>query len=255
MLQFIKDRDGTAFLDSFMWILLEQAGTAPIPQIVNPIFEHKTNRNFTGGNVIPDDLIDVDPREQFRPWSSDTAIFMGQKIGMSPLLYDHYVRGYLGTLGMYLTMASDSLISGQLPEGPIKPWEDRPIVRRFTRSLPLRRTAYEDSFYELKQEIRNVTATFNKIKAEGRNVDAYLNEDGRSILFGVRLRLDSISREATKINRALRVSRLDPTTTPAEKTETRKQLIRDRNKLFRDVALVLSPATVRKMRERLETEQ
>ena len=78
-----------------------------------------------------------------------------------------------------------SIGSNGLPEAPTKEFADYPIVRRFTRALPLRRTSYEDEFYELRQEIRLVTSTFNKIKAEGRDPDDYLTEEGRELLFGV----------------------------------------------------------------------
>jgi hypothetical protein len=255
MMEFVKDRDGKQFTDAVGVILAEQLNMAPVPQIFSPMLDHARNRNFTGGRVIPDDLMKVEASEQFRPWSSETAIFMGEKLGMSPLLYDHYVRGYLGTLGMYLTMATDGLISAQLPDGPAKEWADRPIIRRFTRSLPLRRTVYEDEFYELRQETRRITNTFNKIRAEGRNPGVYINQEGRAALFGLRVTMDSMSRQATRINRALRQNRLDPTKSVADKTRDKKELLRERNNLFKSAADSLSPSTVRKMRERLEREQ
>jgi protein-L-isoaspartate O-methyltransferase len=252
--QFIKDRDGVEFMDALAFILFEQLGTAPVPQVVNPMLEHARNKNFTGAPIIPDDLRDVDPAEQFKPWSSKTSIFLGQKLGISPVLFDHYVRGYLATLGMYATMASDGLISGQLPEGPAKEWSSRPIIRRFTRSLPLRRTAYEDEFYKLRQEVKLTTNTFNKIKKEQRDPSQYITAEGRAVLFGLRSELGKIEVEIRTINAALRANRFDPGANPAEKRATEKRLIRDRNKLFKSVADVLSPATVRKLRKRLETD-
>jgi hypothetical protein len=156
---------------------------------------------------------------------------------------------------MYLTMATDGLISAQLPDGPAKEWADRPIIRRFTRSLPLRRTAYEEEFYELRQETRLITNTFNKIKAEARNPSDYLTKEGRELLFGLSFRVDQISREAARLNGALRQNRLDPTKSVAEKTRDKKELLRERNALFKNVTDVLSPSTVRKLRERLERER
>ena len=254
-MEFIKTRDGKEFSDALAFVALEQRNAAAVPQIFSLMLDHAMNRNFTGGRVIPDDLMKVEASEQFRPWSSETAIFLGEKLGMSPLLYDHYVRGYLGTLGMYLTMASDGLVNAQLPDGPAKEWSDRPIIRRFTRSLPLRRPSYEDEFYELRQEVRLVTNTFNKIKNEARDPSDYITSEGRAALFGLRFTVDSISREAGRINRALRQNRLDPTKGVAEKTRDRKSLTRERNQLFKDAADALSPATVRKLRDRLEEER
>jgi GNAT superfamily N-acetyltransferase/predicted RNA methylase len=254
-LQFIKDRDGVAFMDALGFIFGEQLNMAAVPQIGSPILDHLMNRNFSGGRVIPDDLANVDPTEQFRPWTSETAILLGQTVGMSPLLYDHYVRGYLGTLGMYLTMGTDSLVQAGLPESPTKEFADYPVVRRFTRALPLRRTSYEDEFYELRQEIRLVTSTFNKIRAEGRNPAEYLTAEGRSVLFGIRLTTESIARDITKLNRAMRLTRLSGVMTPDAKLIEIRELRRQRNQLFKDATDVLSPATVRKLRDRLEAEK
>jgi GNAT superfamily N-acetyltransferase len=254
-LEFIEDRDGKQFADAIGFIVGEQLNMAAVPQIFSPILDHMTNRNFTGGRVIPDDLANVEPWEQFRPWSSDTSIFLGQKLGLSPLLYDSYVRGYLGTLGMYVTMGTDALVQGGLPEAPTKEFADYPIVRRFTRALPLRRTQYEDEFYELRQEIRLVTSTFNKIKNEGRDPRDYITEKGRALLFGVRQTVDGISRQATRLNAAIRQVRLSAVLSPKAKLEQIRDIRRQRNALFRDVADSLSPTTVRKLRKRLEDEK
>jgi hypothetical protein len=121
--------------------------------------------------------------------------------------------------------------------------------------LPLRRTSYEDEFYELRQEIRLVTSTFNKIRAEGRNPAEYRTAEGRSVLFGIRLTTESIARDITKLNRAMRLTRLSGVMTPDAKLIEIRELRRQRNQLFKDATDVLSPATVRKLRDRLEAEK
>ena len=251
----IDTQDGQQLGDSLWFMLHEQLNMNVVPQIINPGYEHARNQNWMGGKVMPDDLANVDPAEQFRPWTSDTSIFLGRATGMPPILLDHYVKGYLGTMGTYVLMAGDGMISGLLPDGPEKEWADRPVIRRFTRSLPLRRTAYEDQWYELRHEVKLITNTFNKIKAEGRDPAAYLSQEGRTLLFGMRFTVDSISRQATRINGAIRQNRLDPTKSVDEKTRDRRTLLRERNQLFRDVADALSPAVVRKLRKRLEEER
>lgn len=252
--ELIDTQDGKQFGDSLWFMLTEQLNMNLIPQVVNPGWEHAVNRNWMGGKIIPEDLANVDNAEQFRPWSSDTSILLGEKIGLPPLLFDHYVKGYLGTMGMYVLMASDGLISGMLPEGPEKEWADRPIIRRFTRSLPLRRTQYEDEFYELRQEVRRVVSTFNKIKNEGRDPKTYLTEEGRQVLFSASKTVTSVSREISLLNGAIRRTRLSAVMSPTEKTAEIKVLRRQRNRLFKDATDALSPAALAKLREKLERE-
>jgi len=250
----IVTQDGDQLGDSLWFMITEQANMNLIPQVINPGYEHARNRNWMGGKIIPDDLANVDPAEQFRPWSSDTSILLGQKVGLSPLLFDHYVKGYLGTMGTYALMASDGLVSGLLPESPTKQWADRPIIRRFTRALPLRRTSYEDQFYELRNEVRRITSTFNKILDEQRDPTDYIKQGNREQLFSLSQTINSVSREISALNGAIRQTRLSGVLSPDEKLAEIKKLRRTRNRLFKDVSEQFSPAQLEQLRTRLEQE-
>lgn len=234
----IEQKHGKRFADAMLQIVMDQLSMNPTPQIAKPLVEQAANRNFFFNTpIVPTDLEGVKPSEQFRPWTSETMVVIARGLSkttgveVSPMRAEALVRGYFGTLGMYLLDASDSLVRAASDEGeaPDKRLDEYPVVRRFLRSDPVKRTQYETDFYDLLGATREVTATFSKVTREARNPDLSDDETERMALAP---QLEKISEAAGAITQQMRMVNADPALSGAEKREQLDELIALRNELF-----------------------
>ncbi|KKL56204.1 hypothetical protein LCGC14_2247750, partial [marine sediment metagenome] len=139
MMEFIETLHGKQFADRMLAIVYDQLRLDLIPQALNPLLEQATNETFfTGAPIVPEDLRDVRPSEQFRPWTSETMIALAQAmreetgVEMSPQRAEALIRGYFGTLGMYALEAADFL-TRSVTDAPVPPTprlDELPVLRR-----------------------------------------------------------------------------------------------------------------------------
>lgn len=197
IMEAVQQRHGKRFADSFLNIVLNQLRLDPTPQIVSPILDDLMNQKFPGSPIVSERFKRVRPTEQFQPWTSETMVELARilredtGVEMSPVRAEALVRGYLGTIGIYLLDASDMLarvgMKGELPTPRI---EDRPLIRRFWRGFPLRNSQFTADFYEFLSEARIVTGTFSKMIREAREPDLDKPE----------MRLMAIARAANRVS-------------------------------------------------------
>src|SRR5690606_9709551 len=143
------------------------------------------NKDWRGLPIVPRGLENVEPREQYRWNTSESLVKVGRAFDVSPIALDHFLRGYFGGVGSYLTMASDSLVSsGRYGEHPERRLQDYPVLRRFIRQSPYTTTSYERDFWELKNEIDKTVNTARKIRAEFRadDLEHYLGHTATQVL-------------------------------------------------------------------------
>lgn len=75
-----------------------------IPQAIKPSAEGYANTNFfTGYPQVPYSLEKLSPEKQIKKDTSDIAITMGQKLGVSPIKIDAFIKGTFGGVGEQLT--------------------------------------------------------------------------------------------------------------------------------------------------------
>ena len=244
-----EKRDGKKFVDVMLWNIGEALSLNPTPQIVRPIVDVARNRTFTGGPVIPEDLLDVEDFEQHRPWTSETLVELGKHTGLSPMKTEALLRGYLGTLGIYALMVTDSMIE-DVGEKPTRRFDETPVIRRFFKDAPYRSTSYEKDFYELAEESRKAVATFRKILRENRpeEAESYLDED-KGIAFGLSVALNKMRSTVADINRHMRVVQNDREMSGQEKRKILDELMQQRNDLFKEAAQQLNSEELKKFRE------
>jgi len=255
-LELAIEKNGDRFGEAMKHVLFDTFNMNPTPQMIKPLVETEmTNRKFTGAPIIPDDLKDIEATEQYRPWSSESMVELGKKTGVAPLKLEHWVRGYLGTLGMYLLMGSDGLVGDKFGgEVPTRRIDQIPVIRRFLRQAPYRGTRYETEFYKLAEETRKVTKTFNKIRDEGRDKDLnqYIGSKDRELLFGIAGSVQEVTRNAAQINRAMRQIRIDKNMTADVKQKRINELQEQKNQLFSIATKVLDKRELRKVKDQLK---
>jgi len=168
-----KEEEGKHFWTWLKHTLVSTLAFDYIPQPIRPIEEIKNNiETFTGRQIVPDGLEDIEPFLQYTDRTSYTAReFMAKlnkinpDINISPIHFDHMVRGYFGSLGAIMLAATDVTVQrlGDYPEKPAgerMPWDIGLINRPATSSK------YVTRFYKLQKEINTLYSTLNQIYSD-----------------------------------------------------------------------------------------
>lgn len=136
-----------------------------IPDAVSPVIEQYFNQSFfTGRDIVPSYLEEVEPRYQHVNYTSESAKQLGKLIGAvapnselsSPMIIENYIRSWTGGLGRYAVQAADQLLiqSGTI-EDPVKPsatMSDVPFVKSFVVRYPTAGAESLSEFYDSYKE-------------------------------------------------------------------------------------------------------
>lgn len=162
--------------------------SALIPPLFKTIIEDVTNYNFfLGRNIYPSWMDILEPEERKQKFTSETAILIGEQLGVSPAIVDNTLRGTLAGSAKYITDAGDIIINqvkewnGEtIPERPITD-SDIPVLKAFAIRDPSGfRAVSTQNFYKNWKEIQQKHATWNKKDGEERK--EYFNKNKEIIL-------------------------------------------------------------------------
>ena len=148
------------FMNSMIRQLTTTLMVSP-PQSVLPLMEMATNYSFfTGRNIVPSTIKDVEAKYQTLTNTSTLAKTIGESLGMSPVKIDHLWKGYTGTMGTYLVDVVDSVMNlhADVPKAS-KRFEQMPVIKRF--ALDPDATGKISAYYELKDSTDEVIRTIN----------------------------------------------------------------------------------------------
>jgi hypothetical protein len=179
---FFTDNPG-AFKD-FQETMFEMATPALIPDAVAPGVEMFFNKNlFTGRDIIPQHLEGVAGPYQYTHFTSETAKLLGKMIGQipvvnnlgirdakisSPLVIDHILSSWTGTIGRYAIDATDeALIASGAVKDPVRPADtvaDIPFVRAFTVRYPSSGAESIKDFYETANKFEGFQKTLKNLQ-------------------------------------------------------------------------------------------
>lgn len=218
----------------------------PTPQFVKPIIEQYANRSFfTGSPIVGMAEQNLQPEAQFTPWTSETMRELAKAMPdwapewiRSPRRLEAAVRGYLGSMGMYVVGISDHVTREALsyPESPGRRIYDYPVVSRFARDPNPRVTKYADQMYQMLNEANAVYSTINRFRREQRFDDAKaLFEENKGKL-AVRARLNRLATQVRKTNEQIRIIQSSRTMPADQKREKIDALIARKNEITRQVA-------------------
>jgi hypothetical protein len=140
-------------------------------QATAPLLEVFFNYNFhTGNNIEPVYMANSDPMEKAlrqRVGTTQLAIEMGRLFNKSPIMIDHVLQGYGGTLGTYGIFAVDSLLRNPAVVGddatqrPTMKLEDYPLIKRFVgKEIG---GGLKEDYYEMREEARRFQASVDEM--------------------------------------------------------------------------------------------
>lgn len=218
----------------------------PVPQLVRPVIEQYANRTFfTGSPIVGMAEQGLEPEAQFTPWTSETMRELAQAMPdwapewiRSPRRLEAAVRGYTGSVGMYVVGISDHLVREAFgyPESPGQRIYDYPVVARFWRDKNPRYTKYADQMYDMLQEANATFSTINRFRREQRFEEAKaLFEENRGKLM-VRARLNRLASQVRRINEQVRIVQANRSMTAEQKRMRVDSLVARKNEITRQVA-------------------
>jgi hypothetical protein len=175
--------------------LMNTFGVNPIPQTILPIVEARTNYSFfTMRPIVGQGMEGVSKEYQVAPNTSEIAKRVGKNIGQSPIMIDHIMQGYTGSMGMYAVDLVDSILfsNGDSPK-PAKRFDQLPVIKRFAVNKEAKGTM--TSYYELKNSVDEVVRTVNVLEKQGNGEDLGNYMEKNAQLFGMRNYISSMEKQ------------------------------------------------------------
>ena len=145
---------------------------SPIPQAVKPALEVLTNKDFyTGRSIENQSMQRILPQYRYEESSSSLSkgiadFAAAAKLPISPIQFDHLIRGYFGTLGMYLSDVSGQLYDPQNKDIDRMKLSDPYLLPFIGRKFasPVDRKAMDD-YYEIRNAATQAANTLKMIEA------------------------------------------------------------------------------------------
>lgn len=158
-----------------------------MPPVLRVAVENIANYNFfTGRELYPKYLDQLEPAERKRKYTSETAQLIGQKFNISPAKIENALSGSIGTSAKYVTDAGDFLINSvkqyngeEINEKPSS-LNDIPVIRSFVVREPQGyQTKSINDFFDTYKKLEQKNKTYKKKKGEERHT--YYEKNAQSI--------------------------------------------------------------------------
>lgn len=144
-------------------------GVGGWPSPLGPIIEGNSNTEWNGAPIVPDTLKDAPPYMQFRDNTPLIYDAVGKAMNWSPLMGQHYVRGYLGYAAQYMEDGTEALMWDSKAWGP-RPFPAGPgqyLLHGVVQATPDYRTKWTDGYNALKQQAVAMAAAYKWAKDNG----------------------------------------------------------------------------------------
>jgi hypothetical protein len=171
-----KETDGKQQFDALRDMFLQSVPgytSRGVPQIVKPVFEVWTNKNFyTGNDIESSRMQDKTVAERFNTSTTEAAKAMSKALPiLSPVQIEHISNGYFGQLPLIIAAAADGLFRRETRgEAPEKRITDLPFIgSSFQKKYG---GADADVMYRLAKESMQAKASYDSMLKQGRAEEA-----------------------------------------------------------------------------------
>lgn len=193
--------------------------SSALPPLVKVALELQSNTSFyTGQDIIPAYLIDVEPSEQYNDRTSEIAKNVG-KLGVSPMQADHVITSLGAGLMRDFLSFTDAKLNKNLPE---KEMGEKPVLRGFIGKEAIGYNSQSvQKFMDAFKELEETYKTFKKIEKEDPDrADAYAEKHEQEI--DLYEELKSFNKEIREISQEINATSKDEDLSPRrKKTEIR----------------------------------
>jgi len=201
--------------DAFMTAIM---GPNLTPQLLKPSLEAAVNYSFfTGAPIVGLGEQNRELEEQYRENTSRLARLFSN-VGISPLVADHLLRGYFGTLGGTALTITDITYEAATGEQKTKrELADYPVARvLFGRTQG---TGFKQDFYPMRDDLRRAVGSLNLARERGDVERMREIVEGDRRLLQVRRQINRINNTIQKSNQ--RIERIQNSNLPAEEKRRR----------------------------------
>lgn len=223
-------------------------GPTMIPAGGKQIVEIALNHNFfTGREVVPARLKDVDAAEQYTAATSELGKRLSALTGtdekrvLNPIEMDHLVRGLFGSAGAMAQWASN-VMGDAAKTRPEEAAKKTPILGRFLRTEVPR--GAEDLFYDLKEDVDKKYNTFKKLidREKYDEADRYLEKHEK--LLATHDYIQEAGKALAEINKMIKYygETTDTSITPAERRKEIESLQREKQDMLENIAEIRKEA-------------
>jgi hypothetical protein len=235
MLEYSFGNDtGKDLADSMKRALISTFAFNPIPQTILPFVEARTNYSFyTMRPIVGQGMEGVASEYQVAPGTSEIAKTVGKSIGASPIMVDHIIQGYTGSMGMYLVDLVDSIFMGndQSPKSA-KRFEQMPVIKRFALDKEAKGTV--TSYYDLNNSVDEVVRTVNLMERTGNAEDMGDYVEKNAHLLAMRNYISSVEKQMKKLREAsIQIRSSDMT--PEEKRDSLSAITQAQNSMTANI--------------------
>ena len=209
-------------------------GPNPIPTGVKPFVEIALNKNFfTGGNVTPKGMENLDASEQYNANTSELGKTLSGLMNgaLNPMEADHLMRSLGGSVAA-MAMWGSNLFDTERPADEMK---NLPIVGQFVlKDVP---RGAEDLFYDFKQRSDEKYNTWNKMMEREKFDEADKYFDKHEGLIAAHDYVTSMDQALKDLNKEIRGigEAKDKTYTPGDKRKDITDLQRIKLEMLEDI--------------------
>ncbi|WP_337366510.1 LPD38 domain-containing protein [Phascolarctobacterium sp.] len=144
----MASNEDPAAMENFGKTFLANAAPGFLPTLVLPMVEWQANYSFFRGQQLVGKRLERLPDEmQYNPGTSEAAKAVGSVTKWSPVKIDNTIRGYTGTMGMFLAQVFDPLVA-EKRNMPTKKFGELTFIRDFTLNDNIKNRSVND-FYEM----------------------------------------------------------------------------------------------------------
>ena len=172
--------DRLKFVIDEVFMMIDPTTIIPMPQLIKPFYEASTNWNgFFQSTIVPEYLSDIAETKPDMIYRASTSPAMRELAAAmprfmphtlrNPMMLQHLMRGYFGTLGAHAMLLTDDLVRNRFdyPPRPALRWSAIPAIGRFYRGEDQpSRTNFEETVYELRNNARGIERTIAQMKRE-----------------------------------------------------------------------------------------
>lgn len=235
--------DADKLFDRFLWNTEQVLAFNPIPQAFRPAFEIYVNKNmFTGRAIESESDQGKLPADRYSAHTSPTLVEAGKVVSnplnFSPKKMETVIRGYTGSMGMYLLSLAD-VATRWATDAPVQPalrTDQYPVLKSFIRgSAPPVYTQWMDDLYRLRDQANQVHGSIRAKLKEGDAEAAEQLQSENEETLSARDYLNRAGRKLSKIRHQITQVENNTVLSAEEKRKQIDALYAERNQLSRKV--------------------
>lgn len=238
----VYTKHGEEAASHFLWGAKNMFSIGDVSGLFQPILDHMTNTKWTGAPVVPRSMQNMDDLgDQY--YNSTPLVYreLGKKTGMSPILMQHYVDGYLGLTAKMVEEATENILWDK------KQWGERPFAKnpiefltyRFHGRKEVSRTIYSEKYYELLQKANAVASSYDHKRKKafidhGKSLEIYVDDPKKKTYIKLSHVLKKYNKLLSKIKTDVEMTTYNPKLSRAEKEkkidldyESKKEMLKE----------------------------